>query len=49
MFRSVRSIYRNRGARVKHRTVRPSLEGRVHDVSLLVFDRELAGALADVC
>ena len=34
---------------MKHRTVRPSLEGRVYDVSLLVFDRELAGALAEVC
>ena len=48
MPRSVRSIYRNRGACVKRRAIRPPLEGRVYDVPLLVFNRELPWALAQV-
>ena len=41
MLRSLRSIYRDRGTRVKHRAVRPPLEGRVYDMPMFVFDREL--------
>ena len=36
------AIYRDRGARVKHRAVGPPPERRVYDVPLLVFDGELA-------